>query len=197
MKRRWCDKIRRAGIRMVGPNCMGLLNTDPRVRAERHVLARRIRRPGRVAMSTQSGALGPGDSRLRPAAEHRDLDVRLGRQQGRRVGQRPDPVLGRRIRTRTSSCSTSRASAIRASSARSPARVARTKPIVAVKSGRSAAGARAASSHTGALASSDAIVEALFRRAGVIRTRHASRSSSTSRRCSPTSRCRGAAGSRS
>ena len=48
--------------------------------------------------------------------------------------------------------------------------IGRTKPIVAVKAGRSAAGMRAALSHTGALASSDAIVEALFRQAGVIRT---------------------------
>ena len=50
-------------------------------------------------------------------------------------------------------------------------RVGRTKPIVAVKSGRSAAGARATSSHTGALlAASDVTVDALFRQAGVIRT---------------------------
>jgi acyl-CoA synthetase (NDP forming) len=49
-------------------------------------------------------------------------------------------------------------------------RVAREKPIVAVKSGRSSSGARAASSHTGALASSDAVVDALFAQAGVIRT---------------------------
>jgi acyl-CoA synthetase (NDP forming) len=48
--------------------------------------------------------------------------------------------------------------------------VGRRKPIVAVKAGRSKAGARAASSHTGALAASDTIVDALFRHAGVIRT---------------------------
>src|SRR5262249_57774665 len=48
-------------------------------------------------------------------------------------------------------------------------RVARTKPIVAMKAGRTATGARAASSHTAALAGSEAAVDALFREAGVLR----------------------------
>ena len=60
--------------------------------------------------------------------------------------------------------------------ARIARRVARTTPIVAVKAGRSKAGARAAASHTGRLlAASDATVDALFHHAGVIRVGHAGR----------------------
>src|SRR5204862_8276976 len=50
-------------------------------------------------------------------------------------------------------------------------RVARRKPILALKAGTTAAGARAASSHTAALAGSDAAIDALFRQAGVLRAR--------------------------
>ena len=56
--------------------------------------------------------------------------------------------------------------------ARVAGRVARRKPILALKAGTSSAGARAASSHTAALAGSDAAVEALFRSAGVLRARN-------------------------
>ena len=66
-----------------------------------------------------------------------------------------------------SSPSTSRASATRARSARLARRVARRKPVLALKGGTRSAGARAAASHTAALAGSDAAVDALFRQAGV------------------------------
>src|SRR5690606_28122798 len=55
--------------------------------------------------------------------------------------------------------------------ARLARRISRKKPIIAVKSGRTEAGRRAAGSHTAALAASDTATEALFRQAGVIRTR--------------------------
>ena len=83
------------GIRMVGPNCMGLVNTDPRVPSQRDVRFRSIPPRASVALSSQSGALGPRSPRLRLEAQPRHLDVRLGRQQGRRLGQRPHPVLVR------------------------------------------------------------------------------------------------------
>ena len=92
---------------------------------------------------------------------------------------------------RASSCSTSSRSATRGASRGSRGGSAAAKPIVVVKSGRSAAGARATTSHTGALlAASDVTVDALFEQAGVIRTETPRRSCSTSPRCSRTSRCR-------
>ena len=89
------ERIRRAGCRLIGPNCMGLLNTDPAVRL--NATFSPVYPPaGNVAMSTQSGALGLAILDYAQAARHRHLELRLGRQQGRRLGQRPDPVLGRR-----------------------------------------------------------------------------------------------------
>ena len=67
-------------------------------------------------MSTQSGALGLAILDYARRAEYRHLELRLGRQQGRRVRQRSDSVLGGRPAHRQSSCSTSRASETRRSS---------------------------------------------------------------------------------
>jgi acetyl coenzyme A synthetase (ADP forming)-like protein len=162
------ERVRRAGIRMVGPNCMGLLSTDPAVPVNA-TFAPVTPPAGVLAMSTQSGALG-----LVILDYARSLE--LGLSSFVSVGNAAD-VSSNDLLQYWSSDPRTRVILLYVESFGNPRnfsaiarRVGRTKPIVAVKSGRSAAGARAASSHTGALATRDVIVDALFRQAGVIRT---------------------------
>lgn len=162
------ETVREAGVRMVGPNCMGLLNTDPAVQL--NATFSPVYPPaGGVAMSTQSGALGL-------AILDHARRINLGISTFVSVGNKADVSSNDLIQYWADDPNT-RVILLYLESFGNPRkfsqiarRVARTKPIVAVKSGRSAAGARAASSHTGALASSDAVVDALFEQAGVIRT---------------------------
>ena len=161
-------RIRRAGVRLVGPNCMGLLNTDPAVSL--NATFSPVYPPtGRVAMSTQSGALGLAI--LDYARQH---DIGLSTFVS--IGNKADVSANDLLQYRAGDDRTD-VILLYLESFGNPRkfsqiarRIARGKPIIAVKSGRSAAGARAAASHTGALASSDTIVDALFRQAGVIRT---------------------------
>ncbi len=162
------EKIRNAGIRMVGPNCMGLVNTDPAVRLNA-TFAPTYPPEGRVALSSQSGALGL--ALLDYAAR-----LNLGISTFVSVGNKTD-VSGNDLVQYWAEDPRTDVILLYLESFGSPGvfgriarRVARRKPIVAVKAGRSRAGARAASSHTGALAESDSVVDALFRQAGVIRT---------------------------
>ena len=161
-------RVRRAGIRMVGPNCMGLVNTDPAVRLNA-TFAPVSPPAGGVAMSTQSGALG-----LAILDYARELHIGLSTFVS--VGNKADVSSNDLIQYWATDPRTG-VILLYVESFGNPRkfsqiarRVGLRKPIVAVKSGRSSAGARAASSHTGALASSDVIVDALFRQAGVIRT---------------------------
>jgi len=161
-------KIRDAGIRMIGPNCMGIINTDPRVRLNA-TFSPITPVQGRVAFSTQSGALGLA------ILEHvRELN--LGISTFVSVGNKADVSSNDLLQYWADDPSTD-VILLYLESFGNPRRfgqiarrIARKKPIVAVKSGRSQSGARAASSHTGALATSDAVVDALFRQAGIIRT---------------------------
>lgn len=163
------EKIRAAGVRMIGPNCMGIVNTDPNVRL--NATFSPVYPPeGRVAMLSQSGALG-----LAILDHARRLN--LGISTFVSVGNKPD-VSGNDLLQYWEEDPRTDVILLYLESFGNPRnfgpiarRVSRSKPIVLVKAGRSRAGARAASSHTGALAESDAVVGALLRQSGVIRTR--------------------------
>lgn len=162
------EKIRAAGIRMVGPNCMGLVNTDPNVCLDA-TFAPIYPPEGRVALSSQSGALGIA---LLDYAKRLNLGISTFVSVGNKADVSGNDLIqywGSDPRTDVILLYLeSFGNPVRFS--RIARRIARKKPIVAVKAGRSSAGSRAATSHTGALAESDPVVDALFRQAGVIRT---------------------------
>jgi acetyl coenzyme A synthetase (ADP forming)-like protein len=160
--------VRDAGMRMIGPNCMGLLNADPGVLLNA-TFSPVFPPAGRVAFSTQSGALGL-------AILEYARRVNLGISTFASIGNKADVSSNDLIQYWADDPRTA-VILLYLESFGNPRKfgqlaraVGRSKPIVAVKAGRSDAGARAASSHTGALAASDTIVSALFHEAGVIRT---------------------------
>jgi acetyl coenzyme A synthetase (ADP forming)-like protein len=160
--------VRGAGIRLVGPNCMGLLNTDPSVRLNA-TFSPVFPPEGRVAMLSQSGALG-----LAILEQAQRLGIGLSTFVS--VGNKAD-VSGNDLLEYWEHDPKTDVILLYLESFGNPRkfsqiarRISRRKPIVVVKAGRSRVGARAASSHTGALAASDSVVDALFRNCGVIRT---------------------------
>lgn len=162
------EKARAAGCRVVGPNCMGLLTTDPEINLNA-TFAPVYPPAGNVAMSTQSGALGL-------AILDHAKKLKIGISSFVSVGNKAD-VSGNDLLEYWENDPRTSVILLYLESFGNPAkfsrlarRISRTKPIVALKSGRSAVGARAAASHTGALASSDKFVDALFHQSGVIRT---------------------------
>jgi acetyl coenzyme A synthetase (ADP forming)-like protein len=161
------DVVRDSGMRMVGPNCMGLLNTVSSVRLN-GTFAPVYPPAGNVAMSSQSGALGIAILDYATRAS-------IGISQFVSVGNKAD-VSGNDLILAWEDDPQTDVITLYVESFGNPRkfsrlarRIGRRKPIIAVKSGRSESGSRAASSHTGALASSDVAVQALFRQSGVIR----------------------------
>jgi acetyl coenzyme A synthetase (ADP forming)-like protein len=159
--------VRGHGARLIGPNCLGVASNAVSLNA---TFARRAFPPGRIAFSSQSGALGLA---LLEQADARGLGVSAFVSIGNKAdvssndlleywGDDPDSDL---VLLYLESFGNPR------TFARVAGRVARSKPILAMRSGTSQAGARAAASHTAALAGSDAVVDALFREAGVLRAR--------------------------
>ena len=167
LQRQLVEKVRGYGMRMVGPNCLGLLNTDSAVRLNAS-FAPDFPPPGRVAFSSQSGALGLAIISL---ARQRGL----GLSKFVSVGNKAD-VSGNDLLQYWEQDGQTDVILLYLESFGNPRRFARIakrlsqhKPIIAVKSGRTSAGKRAASSHTAALAASDVAVDALFHQTGVIR----------------------------
>ncbi len=156
---------RRAGLRLIGPNCLGALSPGARLNAS---FATRLPRKGPLALISQSGAIAAG--MVEWGASHG-----LGFSAVLSIGDAADIGFAecldhfamdegtKAILMYVESISDARAFV---SAARKAARV---KPVLALKAGRHEEGARAAATHTGALAGADAVYEAAFDKAGCLR----------------------------
>lgn len=161
------DAAKRGGIRLLGPNCLGLMRTDTGLNA---TFARTAARPGKLALVSQSGAICGAILEWAASADIGFSSVvSLGGAADIDFGEVLDYLVGdtatEGILLYVEGVRDARRfmSALRAA--------ARVKPVVALKVGRFATGSRAASSHTGALVGSDAVFDAALRRSGTVRVR--------------------------
>jgi len=161
------DRVLAYGGRLIGPNCLGIVNANPAV-SMNATFAPSFPSAGKVSMGSQSGALGI-------ALLDYISNTNLGLAQFVSFGNRVD-VSSNDLLEYWEDDADTKVILLYLESFGNPRkftriarRVSRSKPIVAVKGGRSVSGARAASSHTGSLAGADIAVDALFRQAGVIR----------------------------
>jgi acetyltransferase len=161
-----CEKAARAsGLRLIGPNCLGVMAPHAKLNAS---FAAHAPQPGDLALISQSGAVAAG---LVEWAATRNIGfsaiVSLGDSIDVDFGDTLDYfAVDRRTRAILLYVESIRDARKFMSAARAAARV---KPVLVAKAGRHAQGAKAASTHTGALAGSDAVYDAAFRRAGLLR----------------------------
>jgi acetate---CoA ligase (ADP-forming) len=159
------ELVRGHGARLLGPNCLGIAVAGPRLNA---TFGPRALPPGNVGFSSQSGALGL-------AVLERATERRIGLSSFVSIGNKADISSNDLLEYWEDDSATDVVLLYLESFgnprkfARVARRLARRKPIIAMKAGRTGAGARAASSHTAALAGSEAAVDALFHEAGVLR----------------------------
>lgn len=161
------EKVHAYGMRCVGPNCLGVVNTSPDVSMD-GCFAESLPVRGDIGFVSQSGALGGGILNILK-------DLNIGFAQFISIGNQADVNAEDAIEYWENQDDVHQI-LLYMESIQNPAnfrklatRVTRRKPIIALKAGRSAAGASAASSHTGSLAGSDKAAEALLRQSGVIR----------------------------
>jgi len=159
--------VREHGARLIGPNCLGIASGTVDLNA---TFAPRAFPQGKIGFSSQSGALGLA---LLERAEASGLGLTSFVSIGNKADVSSNDLLEwweddeatEIVMLYLESFGNPRAFS------RIAQRLARRKPVLAMKGGTTRAGSKAASSHTAALAGSEAAVDALFRQAGVIRTR--------------------------
>ncbi len=160
-------RIKKYKMRLIGPNCMGLINTNPNVKMNcTFVPGTPI--PGGIGFVSQSGALGAA---VLKTVQQNDI----GLAQFVSIGNKAD-VSGNTILEYWWHNDDIKVITMYLESFGDPRKfmeltrsITRTKPVIAIKSARTSAGMRAASSHTGALAASDKVVDAFLEQSGVIR----------------------------
>ena len=162
------EVVKKYNMRMVGPNCFGVVNTDPKVRLNA-TFGKARPKTGGISFISQSGALG--EAILNFADQ-----LNLGFSMFCSVGNKAD-ISANDLLEYWHHDKKTKMILMYLENFGNPKNftkiareVTRTKPIVAVKSGRTTQGAQAASSHTGALAGMDIAVDALFAQCGVMRT---------------------------
>lgn len=157
----------RVGMPLIGPNCLGIINTDPQVSLNAS-FARTMPRPGNIALISQSGAIGV------VALEYAQAEG-IGLSKFISVGNKAD-VNENDLLAYLKDDPRTDVILLYLEDLTDPKgfiqlaqEVSRHKPILAIKSGRTVEGAKAASSHTGALAGSDEAYDSLFAQSGVLR----------------------------
>ncbi|MCP4583160.1 MAG: hypothetical protein GY839_16250 [candidate division Zixibacteria bacterium] len=161
------EVVRKHNMRMIGPNCFGVLNTDPKI-SMNATFSKTKPLNGIVGFLSQSGALG--EAILDYANE-----IGLGFSMFASVGNKAD-ISGNSLLRYWQDDPDTEIILLYLENFGDPRnftkiarKITRKKPIIAVKAGRTAAGAKAISSHTGALAGLDVGTEALFDQCGVLR----------------------------
>lgn len=160
-------KVREYGMRCVGPNCLGVVNTHPEIRLD-GCFAESLPERGNIGFVSQSGALGGGILNILK-------DLNLGFAQFISIGNQADVNAETALEYWENEEDVEQI-LLYMESIQNPSnfrklasRISKKKPVLALKAGRSAAGASAASSHTGSLAGADKAANALLNQSGVIR----------------------------
>ena len=167
LEKQLLEKVKEYGMRCVGPNCLGVVNTYPEIRMDA-CFAESLPERGNIGFVSQSGALGGGILNILK-------DLNLGFAQFISIGNQADVNAETALEYWENEDDVKQI-LLYMESIQNPSnfrklasRISKKKPILALKAGRSAAGASAASSHTGSLAGADKAANALLNQSGVIR----------------------------